>query len=106
METVSTKPEALRPLVKRFGKIAAAFAFAMLVCGLAAGSAHADRHGHYHGGHHAYYHGHAHYYGGPDYYYAPPPDYYASPEPYSYGYYGEPAPPPPPSGINLFFGHL
>jgi hypothetical protein len=127
METSTAYSEDLRSMFARFGKIAMAIAFVVLICAFAVGSVQADEHhgggGHGGGGDHrgggggdhrdGGYHGgdRGHWGGG---YYAPGPDIYVAPEPYVYA----PAPcygpdydgpeydctPPAPPGINLFFG--
>jgi hypothetical protein len=104
-------------LRSKIGKIGIAFAFALVICGVAAGPAlAADQHGHgnqgggqHHGdsdrdgqrdgGHSGRgYQGYDNYYApGPNYYSAPEPDYYYAPQP---AYY----PRQPSQGVNLFFG--
>jgi hypothetical protein len=119
MKTSTTHSKHPRPLLARFGKIAAASAFVLLIGAFAIGPVQADEH---HGGDHDRgrghqerheYRGHGYYrgpdivYSAPDYYYAPAPDYYAEPDPYDYGYYPPERryyPPQPSEGIHLFFG--
>lgn len=112
---ISPKPG--KELRSRIGRIAAAIAFALMICGVAVGPLRADDHGKdkHHGDRDRWERGPNIYYAPqPDYYYVPPPDYYYAPEP---DYYYPPAPeyyapepqpeyyPPPPSeGIHLFFG--
>jgi hypothetical protein len=129
METSTAYSEDLRSMFASFGKIAIAIAFVVLICAFAIGSVQAAEHGGggHGGGEHrgggdgdhrggSYRGGGGHWGGG---YYAPGPDIYVAPEPYVYA----PAPcygpdyeggdydgpeyycnPPPPPGINLFFG--
>jgi hypothetical protein len=108
----------------RIGRIATAVAFALVIAFIPLAQAPAAEHGGGHGGHgdghggggyHGGYHGGGHWGGG---YYAPGPDIYVAPEPYVYTpgpcppdyeppYYEGPdyyCSPPPPPGINLFFG--
>jgi hypothetical protein len=114
METSTTRSKDLRSMFTRFGKIATASAFVVLICAFAIGPVQADEH---HGGDHGrggdqhrddHDRGHrgpdVDYAPQPDYYYAPQPDYYAAPEPHEY-YPSQPEyyPPPPSEGITLFF---
>jgi len=101
-----------KQLHARIGRLATAFAFAFVICGVAGGTAFAADHGHGnhgggqshgnsgHAGHrdggHAVYHRDNYYAPGPNYYSAPEPDYYTT-QP---NYY----PSQPSQGINLFFG--
>lgn len=109
---ISSKPG--KELHTKIGRIAAAIAFALMVCSVAAGPARAadhDRGGHDDRGHNddrgRGRGGNG--YDAPDYdyYYAPQPDYYYAPEP-QYYYPSQPQPeyyPQRPSeGLNLFFG--
>lgn len=109
---ISFKPG--KELRVRAGVIAMTLAFALVICGVAAGPVFADQHGHdnrggssqHHGdnnrGNHRSY-GHAvsrtdnYYAPAPNYYSAPEPDYYYAPQP---DYYQE----QPSQRINLFFG--
>ena len=97
------------------GKIAAAFAFALMICSVAVGPARADDHGDRGDRGHRDYRGDRgdrgyDLYNSPDYYYQPQPDYYYAPEPdYYYYYYSdrprpEYYPRPRSEGLNLFFG--
>ena len=108
----------MKNTLNKISKIAFAIGFGLAVCATPMRSAFADDE--HHGRGHEWHHrdsgdrdrdydrdrGYA-YAPGPSYYYAPGPDYYTAPEPnyYDYppseGYYPQP---PPPSGINLFFG--
>jgi hypothetical protein len=110
---ISTRPG--KEVRSKIGRIAAAIAFALIICSVAAGPARADDHGRHDDrgrqgdrDDHDRGRGPGVYYAPqPDYYYAPQPDYYYAPEP-DYYYPPEPQPyydPPPPSeGITLFFG--
>ncbi len=111
---ISPKPgKGLRVKVTR---IAAAFAFVLMICSVAAGTARADDHDrHDDRGHHdrGWRGPNVYVAPEPDYYYEPPPDYYDAPEPDYYyppeqPYYQpdqpEDYPPPPSEGIQLFFG--
>jgi len=128
MEILSQRRKALR---SKIGRIATAVAFTLLIGSVAAGLARAAGHGggghggggHGGGGHRGGgYHGGGGWHGGGGHwgggYYIPGPDYYAEPEPYDYapvpppcdepGYdgpdYDYGCAPPPPPGVNLFFG--
>jgi hypothetical protein len=98
----------------KFGAIATAVAFALVIGSFGVGSARADDHrggdrdrgaDQHRDNDNRGYRGPAVVYAPqPDYYYAPQPDYYDAPEP---DYYYAPAPQydsPPPQGISLFFG--
>jgi hypothetical protein len=99
--------------ISKISKLAIAIGFGVVICGTAMGPAFAGGHGEER--HHEERH-RGHDRDGdhdravvvapaPTYYCEPPPNYYSAPEPYYYPpVYG--APPPPPDGINLFFGHL
>lgn len=105
---ISHKP--VRELRSKICRIAAAIAFALVICSVAGGPARADEH--QRGNDDRNRHQDSRDYGErgrhvyvapqPDYYYAPAPDYYVAPEP---DYYYAPQPVPPPEGIQLFFGH-
>jgi uncharacterized membrane protein len=115
MKTSIKQNRPSRSLFARVGKLATALAFGGFLCTFPMSSVFAARHGGggghggghaSHGGYHGGYHGGGHWGGG---YYYGGPDVYAAPEPYAYGpapCYGpyEDCGPPPPSGINLFFG--
>jgi hypothetical protein len=104
---ISPKPG--KELRSKIGGIATAIAFAVVICSVAVEPARAaDQRGHDRGGdqHHdnrdrGVRRPDVHYAPQPDYYYAPAPNYYYAPEP---DYYYAPEPPPPPEGIQLFFG--
>jgi hypothetical protein len=97
--------------IGRFGKLAIAIGFGVVMCGTVIVPAFAGGHGEVK--HHEEHRDHDRHWDHdrnvqvapvPSYYYAPPPDYYYAPEP-SYYPPAYSAPPPPPSeGINLFFG--
>src|SRR5579859_7482718 len=101
-----------KELRARIARIATAFAFAFVICGVATGAAYADQHGHgnrgnsqyrgnsWHNRHRSYYHSapQDNYYSpGPNYYSAPEPSYYYAPQP---DYYSQ----QPSQGVSLFFG--
>jgi len=108
-------PEPEKGLRSKIARIAAAVAFVLVICSVAAGIACADDHGRHddRGNRDRGWRGPNVYVAPePDYYYQPPPDYYYQPEP-DYYYPPEPQydqpdqpyyPPPPSEGINLFFG--
>ena len=104
---ISPKPG--KELRSRIGRIAAAIAFALMICSVAVGTLRADDHGKgKHRDNDRWERGPNIYYAPqPDYYYVPPPDYYYAPEP-DYYYSDRPRPeyyPRPRSeGLNLFFG--
>jgi hypothetical protein len=116
MKISPTSGKELRSRVGKIGigKVAAAFAFALLICSVAVGPARADDHGDRGDRGHRDDRGDRGYRGpevyvepAPDYYYQPQPDYYYQPEP-DYYYSDRPRPeyyPRPQSeGLNLFFG--
>jgi hypothetical protein len=114
--TMGISPKPGKGLRSKIARIAAAIAFALTICSVAAGTARADDHGRHddRGGHDRGWRGPNVYVAPePDYYYQPPPDYYDAPEPDYYyppeqPYYQpdqpEYYPPPPSEGIHLFFG--
>jgi len=100
----------------KFGRIATAIAFALVIGSVSVGLARANDHDrggdrgrgcdqHHDNDNRGNRGPNVYYAPQPDYYYAPRPDYYYAPEPYEY-YPPQPEyyPPPPPEGINLFFG--
>ena len=116
MKISPTSGKKLRSRVGKtgIGKIAAAFAFVLVICSVAVGPARADDHGDHGDRGHRDDRGDRGYRGpevyvepAPDYYYRPEPDYYYQPEP-DYYYSDRPRPeyyPRPQSeGLNLFFG--
>jgi hypothetical protein len=102
-----------KELRAKIGRIATAFAFAFVICGVATGAAYAaDQHGHDNrgGDQHRGNSGHDRGRGGyvapqTDNYYAPGPNYYTAPEPdYYYAQQPDYYPQQPSQGVNLFFG--
>jgi hypothetical protein len=111
--TMEISPKSGKELRSRFGRIAAAIAFALMICSVAVGPVRADDHGDRGDRGHRDYRGDRgdrgnDVYNAPDYYYEPQPDYYYAPEPDYYNYSDRPRPeyyPRPQSeGLNLFFG--
>lgn len=98
----------------RISKIAIAIAVCFVICGIAAGTALTEDHGHRYRGDYDWDRGGFSYTPYPDHYYAPQPNYYYAPEPDYYYYPTEPQyyyepqreyyPPSRPPGISLFFG--
>jgi hypothetical protein len=101
-----------KELRAKIGRIATAFAFAFVICGVATGAAYADQHDRDRGGDQhrgdGDHEGHRSDYRSapqPDNYYAPGPNYYSAPEPdYYYAPQPDYYPPQPSQGVNLFFG--
>jgi len=110
--TMEISPKSGKESRSRTGRIAAAIAFALIICSVAVGPARAKDHGDRDDRGHRDYRGDRgdrgyDVYNSPDYYYEPQPDYYYQPEP-DYYYSDRPRPeyyPRPRSeGLNLFFG--